>query len=151
GSNGVLEIEEDHVGGGFRGLLEELRLAARHRQLAAVEARGGRLDDLEAHGVLRCIEVPFMPIDVPAGKDSPRSHEGHGSTQSAGALWWTSSSRPTQTRRDSDLRLALPMRLDPAKRPPPLAGRGQVQGEAAGVPRNSVLFLRLSMSFPRKR
>src|SRR5262249_36884281 len=51
GGDGVLEVEEDHVGRRFRRLLEELRLAAGHGELAAVEARRRLLDDLEAHGL----------------------------------------------------------------------------------------------------
>ena len=50
GGDGVLEVEEDDVGGGFRGLFKQLRLAAGDRQLAAVEAGRRLLDDLEAHG-----------------------------------------------------------------------------------------------------
>ena len=48
--HGVLEVEENHVGGGLGGLLEQLGLAARHGQFAAVEAGGGLFDGLEAHG-----------------------------------------------------------------------------------------------------
>ena len=49
----VLEVEEDHVGGGLRRLLEQLGLASRHGQFAAVEAGGGLFDGLEAHGGAR--------------------------------------------------------------------------------------------------
>ena len=50
GRHRVLEIEEHHVGGRARRLLEELRRAARHGQLGAVQPRRALLDDREAHG-----------------------------------------------------------------------------------------------------
>src|SRR3546814_17735547 len=50
GRDRILEVEEHHVGRGFGSLLEEFRVAARHRQLAAVQARRCRLDDGKAHG-----------------------------------------------------------------------------------------------------
>src|SRR5262249_20132011 len=78
GSDGVLEVQEHDVGDGLRGLFEQLRLASGHRQLAAVEARRRRLDDLEAHGSLRWVSAAFM-ARVPADdKVSPRPAQAGG-------------------------------------------------------------------------
>jgi hypothetical protein len=49
----VLEVEKDDVGATFRCFLEELRMAAGHGELAAVEARRHAIDDGEAHDLPR--------------------------------------------------------------------------------------------------
>ena len=52
GRHRVLEVEEHDVRGRARRLLEELRRAAGHRELGAVQARRAGLDDGEAQGAV---------------------------------------------------------------------------------------------------
>ncbi len=49
GGDRVLEVEEDDVGGGLGGLLEERRVRPRHGKLRTVQTRGCLFDQGEAH------------------------------------------------------------------------------------------------------
>src|SRR3546814_13220030 len=66
----VREIEEHPCGRRFGSLLEEFRVAAGHRQLAAIQARRRRLDDGEAH------ELP-LALEVNAGESTPETMPGN--------------------------------------------------------------------------
>jgi hypothetical protein len=66
GRHRVLEIEEDDVGRALCRLLEEMRLAAGHGKLAAVQTLRRVLDDREAHAFLA--EMCRRRISEPAAK-----------------------------------------------------------------------------------
>ena len=57
GGDGVLEVEENDVGGALRGALEKLAVGPGDRQFAAVETRRTLFDDGETHKALRCDNV----------------------------------------------------------------------------------------------